>query len=110
MIKIMDLDDVKSRLNLELEEIREIYNIFLEESEDTKKRLKELSNERDDESLRKEIHMIKGIALNLGFRELYVKLAKYNECMKREKLDDKNRAVEDIIISIEMIKEEIKMI
>lgn len=75
----MRLTEIAERLDLDLEDIKELMGLYLETTESDLKELKKAIKTKEIEGVHKSAHSIKGASGNLGLTDLHDTASKIND-------------------------------
>jgi len=91
----MKLSEIAERLDLDMEDIKELMGLYLETTASDLKELKIAVESKNSEEVHKKAHSITGASGNLGLTELHEIAAKINSVARGNSLDGIESMVEE---------------
>ncbi len=91
----MKLSEIAERLDLDMEDIKELMGLYVETTASDLKELKMAVESKNSEEVHKKAHSITGASGNLGLTELYEIAVKINSVARGNSLDGIESMVEE---------------
>ena len=104
----MRLDEIAKNLDLDIEDIKELLELYVETTASELKELKIALDAKKIEEVHKRSHSIKGASGNLGIMEIYDIVKKIDDLARENKCDGLDAMVEELSIKFNQLVEEIK--
>ena len=104
----MNFDEIAKNLDLDIEDVKELLELYVETTTSDLKELKIALKEKKIEEVHKRSHSIKGSSGNLGIMEIYDIIKKIDDIACKNKFDGLDAMVEELSIKFNQLVAEIK--